>query len=373
MTVLSNGLTIDELLDLLNDVREHFPDKQYELAQNLQNHPILEWYMTPGFARKGGGKSLGGIIVVGSSGNARYTTPYARHSINVTDITAKFSADWVHAMTEWSVDTFEIEAMLSQPSEVLADLLDQRRTEAYEELFDIVEQRHWVCPEYNGDPYSPLGIPYWIGMALDNVNSATPSFNGYLVRFRDGTTSNVVGGIDASSAKNVRWRNLTVQYVQINEAAVQSMKSMMRLLNFVPPSIPGGTKATNMSGPNFNPPDYVIYSGGTPYEQMETYMQAHFDQFRADLDGPGPSFTFRRVPWRWVASLDDADYNPVYLTNKRKFRPMILSRAGRLFIEGKPMTDRDQHTVATTHVDGRHQLLCTNKRQAGGVMHNVIT
>jgi len=76
-----------------------------------------------------------------------------------------------------------------------------------------------------------------------------------------------------------------------------------------------------------------------------------------------------------VLNLDDSydlttEMDPIYCVDFEKFIPYVQD--GYWMEETEPMTDRTQHTTFTIFLDGSHNNLCVNRRQAGFVIHKPI-
>ncbi len=87
-----------------------------------------------------------------------------------------------------------------------------------------------------------------------------------------------------------------------------------------------------------------------------------------------------RLPVVYINQLDDVTdlesgkdataYAPLYCVDFEKFIPYVQD--GYWMEETEPMTDRTQHTTFTIFLDGSHNNLCVNRRQAGFVIHKPI-
>jgi hypothetical protein len=61
---------------------------------------------------------------------------------------------------------------------------------------------------------------------------------------------------------------------------------------------------------------------------------------------------------------------PIYCVDFRKFKPFV--HEGYWMVETEPMTDRGQHTTFSVFLDGAHNNLLLNRREAGFVLHKAI-
>lgn len=366
-----NGIEITQLTGIINAVRPDSPRREYEIARDQQNHNFVDMFLNTKLRKRGNGPSIDRMIVLDKSGNVEWRLPYQRSSTNVKQLQKRLNVGWVHISNSWGMDVFEAMTMQGD-AEVLADELDARRTKCYEELYDEMDDKGWDAPDYDGDPYGPLGFPYWLCMAPSGFDDDEPSFNGYTVRYGDGTTGTSRGGIDGATYPN--YRNLTFTWSSINEAFVQSLRDCIRLQSFEKITIPGGSEASGFN--DKATPQYEMFMGGSPYRDLERFMAARYDEYRQDLDpqGGGSKLRFRQIPFNWTKPLDDNTYNPIFGVNKKKFRPYVmLNKGGGFLHESEPMTDMNQHTVSVVKLDAYFQMLAENPREAGFCAHNPIS
>jgi len=368
-----NGIEISDLTGIINAVRPDSPTREFEVVRNLQNHVFCDMFFNSKLRKKGSGPSIERMIVLEGNGNVEWRLPFQRSTTNVKQLMKPQRIGWVHLSNSWGMDVFEAMTMQgADPGQVMADELDARRIKCYEEMMDEKESKGWDTPDYADDPYGPLGFPYWICMGPVGFDDADPDFQGYTVRYGDGTTSTTRAGINGSTYD--KYRNLCATYNgTINEAFVQTLADCFRLQSFAPITIPGGTAGAK----DFNGKDnaqYELCMGNTPFRAIERYMRARYDEFRSDLDPQGGKIRFRQVPMTWVKKLDTATYDPIYGINKKKFRPTVMmGKGGRVLIESEPMTDPGQHTTVVTKVDEYFNLLGENPREFGFVIHTPIS
>jgi hypothetical protein len=188
----------------------------------------------------------------------------------------------------------------------------------------------------------------------------------------NGGTATIRAGLD--SATYAKWRNYYATYTTINRTLIKRMRKAFRAIRFKSPVV-----VKDMTeGPSSN---FRIYMGLNTITEFEELAHGQNDNLGAEIADFGGATTFRRVPMMDIPQLDyfvlygasaTANYtDPIFMVNHSKFYPIV--QEDDWLVESEPETDRQQHNVFTTFVDGSHQFMSTNLRTAGAVIHKKIT
>ena len=131
-----------------------------------------------------------------------------------------------------------------------------------------------------------------------------------------------------------------------------------------------------------------VYCNAVTIVKLQTLADARDDFHRGkDVLGniridDGATVYLNRLPVIYITQLDAAqvaptgaaavtmEVDPIYCVDFEKFIPYVQD--GYWMEESEPMTDRTQHTTYTIFLDGSHNNLCVNRRQAGFVLHKPI-
>ena len=355
---MSQGIKNSQLADLIATTLPDLPKNRFEVAFDYENYEVCNRWFREDRVDVDGGTHIERNIMLDDSGNARYVRLFQTSSINVADVQKKITIPWCQLETHWSMERREVLRNRNNAKGFIK-LIKSRRVDGMISLANLIEQRAWKTPQNANDDLYPFGLPYWICMA--NAGVTGEGFIGQTARFQDGSTTTVIAGMDA--AAHDKWRNYAATYTTFNATVIKKMRKLFTAIQFKQPMLVKDLE----QGPLSN---YRIYMGLDEVTEFETMAEAQNDNLGPDLAKFQGVTTFRRVPVVYIPLLDDDQYDPIYFINHNKFYPVV--QEDDWLVESEPMSDRLQHNVITTFVDGSHQFLCTNRRVGGGVLHKPI-
>lgn len=366
---MATGVKNSQLLDLLNTTLPDLPDNEFEVAWDYEDYEVVNRWFRRDRVDVDGGTTIDRRIMLDDSGAARYVRLYEPSQMTVNDVLKKTSIPWCQLETNWSVHKLEV---LRNRSSVkgFIKLLMARRVDAMVALANMIEDRAWETPDDEDDDKHPFGLPYWLCLADDGTTSEG-GFIGKTVRFGDGSTSNTRAGL--SSSKYDKWRNWAATYEKVNRTLVKRMRKAALKTRFRSPMIVRDIRET----PSDN---YRIYMGSDTLIEFEEQAHAQNDNLGADIARYRGATLFNRIPMVHIPQLDDYtiqdgggnDFNPepIFGVNHNKFYPIV--QEDFWLAESEPQTDRQNHNVFTTFVDGAHQYFCSNLRTAGWAIHKKV-
>ncbi len=371
---VNNGISTDQLQDLLATTLENLPQGQFETALDYQNYPVCnQWFQADKMSSEAG-TSIVRNIVLDDSGNARHVRLFQKTPINVADVHTTITAPWCHVQTHWSIERREI--LFNRKPAKLIDLLKTRRQDAQMALANLLEERAWATPSSATDDLNPRGVPYWMSLRNDGVTAATDDgdFLGQTIRYTGGSSATSKAGIDGSLTANAKWRNYAAVYTAINADFVKRMRRAFHATNFKSPLL---VKDLTI-GPSSK---FRIYMGLDELSAYEDLVTQANDNLGRDLDPFHGATTFRRIPIIYTPQIDDFTViggsetsntpAPIFAINHDMFYPIVQD--GDWLREDGPMRDVEQNNVLTTFLDGTYQYFCKNVRQSGFVLHTAIT
>jgi len=209
-----------------------------------------------------------------------------------------------------------------------------------------------------------------------DADSTTAGFLGRRVVFQDGTTNVTCAGISADT--ETRWKNYAATYTSVNNALLEAFRTAFVKTKFKAPLIINDPAQKRNAAKR-------VYCDADTLVKLQTLADARDDFHRGkDVLGniridDGATVYLNRLPVIYISQLDDltnpqTSYAtataPIYCVDFEKFIPYVQD--GYWMEESEPMTDRTQHTTFTVFLDGSHNNLCTNRRQAGFVIHKPI-
>jgi len=358
------AVTNTQLLDLVATTLKDLPKGEYETMWDLQNYEYAKIYNEKR-RQIDGGTSIERNVVLDKTGRARYTRPYATEDPSVQSIQKKINVPWTQFRGDMSWDKLEILRNRNSTKGYI-NLMKSRRNETLWDIVEMFEQRGWLAPQSATDDLNPYGIPYYLNM-LDN-GATEGGFNGQTIRYGGGSTGTICSGID--SAAEQKWRNYADVYTKVDNALLRKLRTACLSTRF---NAPPGVQETG-SGDTSN--TRKLYAGLDTIVELQDLADKRDDNTQVkDLAGRALAekegeISFNRLPVCYVPPLDGVAYNPIYAVDWGKIQPMVQD--GYWMVESEPMIDRLQPSVVTVYVDGCHQNLCTNRRQAGFVLHNKI-
>lgn len=361
------GISNADLIDLTKTTLENLPDLKFEVALAKVDYIAVNTWFAEDKVKEDGGTSIARNVMLDNSGNARHVRLYQRSSINVADVQKKLTAPWVQVEGQWSIERRE--ALRNRGRAKFIDLVESRRMDAMLAMADLLETRAWKSPEDTNDDLNPRGLPYYLskllpsnGTSYDANIDIAAGFAGRRVLYSGGTQT-VVDKSGISPTTQAKWRNYVDQKTGINADFIKKMSRAFYATSFKSPMLAKDLK----KGPASK---FRIYMGLDDIVEYGDLARKSNENLGADLDKFHGVLAFNRVPIEHAPELDNDVDRPVYGVNHDKFYPIVLE--GDWMREDEPARDPELHNVVTTFVDGSYQFFCTNIREAGFVISNLL-
>lgn len=369
------GVKNEDLRDLVEVTLENLPKQKFEITWDHADYEFCRIYQKDRMVIDGG-ESITRYVMLTPGGNARYRRAFDTDEPAITNKMKKINVPWTQIGTHYSWDVTEL--LRNRNSERgIIDLIKSRRTAELWGLANLIEERGWKTPENSTDDLNPYGVPYYLNMV--DKDSTTGGFVGKTIRYQDATTGTICAGLDANTES--KWRNYADIYTDIDNAFLRTMRKAFVKTRFKVPQIvtdPSDGKVAAKRG--YCDDDTVV-------KMMELLDQRDDNHKPDDLMG-GVTIPItvgdtgvvyiNKIPFLNITELEDVTdpettdvASPIYVVDFSKFKPFIQD--GYWMKEGEPMTQSGQHTTFTVYLDGSHQNLCTNRRQAGFVIHKALT
>lgn len=370
-----SGVSNDQLADLIQTTLRDLPQGQVEVMWDSQDYEFCRIYQQER-RQIDGGTSIQRNVILDRNGRARYRKLYDTDQPHVDNNIHQINVPWTQIGTDYSWDKVEI-LRNKGSGKGFINLIESRKLERMWDLSELIEERGWSTPTSATDNLYPYGVPYYINH-LD-AGSTSAGFNGRTIRYSAGTTGTICAGIDA--ATEAKWRNYGATYTAVDNSLLRTMRSAVRRTRFRPAPIVNGMGETG-TGPSIK-----LYTSDAIATELEDLADKRDDNnapkdlankaLQHSFDG---SVMFNRMPVKYIPQLDeftvpDGDGNPfssdpIFCVDWKYIQPVVQD--GYWMEESEPMTDRGQHTTFTVFLDGSHQNLCINRRQAGFVIHKPI-
>ena len=359
-----------DLSDLISLTLADLPDQEFDVAWDNQDYEFTRIYQTERMEIDGG-ESIVRKVLLDTTGNAKYCRPFETDEPTVGDVMHTITVPWTQLKTSYSWDKIEL---LRNKNNVkgFIKLIKVRRIDGLLPLANLIEDRAWKSPTSATDDLYPYGVPYYINHMTKGTT--TDGFVGYTIRYQDATTGVVCAGINGDN--EAKWRNWAALYASIDAAMLKKFRLAFMYTKFKAP-----LNVTDPSNPSVAAKR--IYADFNTVAELQELCDAKADDHSGKevlgnitMDATGLVYLNRLpvVPIPQLNSYTDPEIGtataPIYCVDFRKFQPFV--HEGYWMVETEPMTDRGQHTTFTIFLDGAHNNLLLNRREAGFVLHKAI-
>lgn len=366
------GVKNSALADLIAGTLDDLPKQYFEVGWDNHEYEFCRIYQSERM-EVDGGEQITRVLMLDHTGNARYRRMYDTDEPNVQDVIKTIRVPWVQIGTNYSWDKLEILRNRNNAKGFIK-LMTLRRTDGLWALANLIEDRAWKTPATSTDDLYPYGVPYYINMLTKG--STTAGFNGETIRYQDGNTGTTCAGLDANAAANAKWRNYAFTYSAIDNSLLRSFRLAFMYSKFKAPLFVNDPAQKRNAAKR-------IYSHFENVADLMDLADAKDDfhrgkdvlgNLRVTEEGLVMINRLPVVPIDQLVGATDPEQgsttDPIYCVNFEKFIPYV--QEGYWNEESEPMTDRGQHTTFTVFLDGSHNNLCVNRREAGFVGHKAI-
>jgi hypothetical protein len=365
------GVKNADLADLIATTLPDLPEQYFEVMWDNNDYEFCRIYQTERM-EVDGGTSIKRKVMLDDTGNARYRRLFDTDEPAIGDVMQTIEVPWTQIGTHYSWDKSEILRNRNSAKGFIR-LLETRRIDGLWSLAKLIENRGWKTPTSATDDLNPYGVPYYLNM-LD-ADSTTAGFYGKTIRYQDSTTGTSCAGLDANTY--TQWKNYAATYTRVNNDMLKTIRKAFMLTKFKAPIFVNDPAQKRNASKRF-------YCGADLSVELQDLADARDDNHTGKdvlgnirIDDSGLVY-INRLPVVYVSQLNDVtdpatgdSTDPLYCINFEKFIPYVQD--GMWMEETEPMTDRRQHTTFTIFLDGAHNNLCVNRREAGFVVHLPIT
>lgn len=358
---MSAGISVPQAADLIVTTLPKMPRGKWTDTFKYQDYPFLERASGDGIRKEASGLRYETRIRLRENNSARgvdlyEVTPNIR--VNVMDY---LKVEWVHTEAKVHYDAREL-AMNAGDDVQIVDWLGTQRAAELESLANWWEEAAFQAPVSATDTKNGLnGLPFWVSPLAAGVTDQGIGFNGVAAPYRDGTTTNSPGALNASLPENQRWRNANGIIRGMNPATIDMMRALLTRVRFKAPSMMNSKGNTNQrSGVVW----YMSMQDKDDYVRLTNQGSDPRGGDVAPFHGDSPMC--HGVPIQAVPVIDSISYLPIWFIN-HKFL-FVVSLRGFWMKHHKAMNSRDQVNVYSEQIDCSGNIACTNRR-AHGILH----
>lgn len=362
------GLTASQLISLLRTTQTNFKKNTFEGSQALQSYAVsrelANLETVPFYSNEYGWV----VYMKPNSGSVRGVNFYEATEAIKSDppvqakvgITLKESKGIVYDLREMA---------LNAGGSRIVDHYKTEREAAMEAIANHMEDDLIKAPFSSSDTLSFNGIPTYLRPSVSSgaafVANTAGSFSGQRIRYRDGSVNGTLANIDATNADNERWRNMVATHSGVMDLTLaRKIRELADKTRFEP--FPMRRGETTVS-------DCVLFMNQDFHEKYKQLVEAGPDDrgrggSKADLF-PFSQFDLGQMRVIRAPKLDADPLSPIYAMRLSKWKWAKLD--GFWMKEGEPITKgaSGAHNVVYIPIDFCGQLICTNPREGGFVIH----
>lgn len=356
----AKGLSVSDIPDMIKTTLPYFANKgNIEVAYELQSYYFLDKVATENKMVVQDGSSIEWTVVLNENGTAEHVGLYAEIDYKQSDVVHNASQRWTWARAYATYEAHEL--TMNRGASAKAKYIQTKYFSAYKSIANLLEKRAVLTPEDPSDQVNPNGLLWWFSMLGAGQVDYTGGFNGKLARYGDGTTTTVIGGIDA--AVEPLWRNWVANHTGMNLRTCETMRLGLIQCEFKPPR----NVKEMVRGPRS---DLRLLMNQFQQAEYERLVNSGSDGRNGDLSPFRNTVTFRGIPIVGMPTLNNVAYEPIICVNFAKFE--ICVHANWWMEETDPMVHPNQPFVFRQVISCQYNYRLTNRREGGFILHRPI-
>lgn len=345
-------------MDLLNVTSDNVGKGSLELALDHNAYEFVDTILRDDRIELDGGTAFTRRIRLDKTGNARWVDPWEREDPKQKDTTYPFTVPWKYLQTYHVYERHQV-LMNAGSDEQLFNFVQLQKVGGMEDFCNELEAAMWTYPT-SPDDLEAWGIPAWV------CKCGTAGAAGFYGGRPDGGTnwSTVAGiapctsndGLTNIAGGKERWRNYCAGYKAVNTGLLKIMRTAFKRIRFASPRL------VSQAFEKGNPAeDLRIYTNVATSVELEELCEKRNDAYGSNLMMYEGAAVFKRVPIVETDFLDADTSNPLYLCNRRYFKPIVLT--GDYLRESKVYNDGSQHNVFRQFMDLTIAIVCLNRQR----------
>jgi len=343
--------------DLLELTIENMPRGEFDETLQKRDVPLARMIFGDRRVSKSGGFAMKDRVRVRPSTSGRFVVPYEGTGASNDNYMVSIVTDWMTFIDKMPFNTLE-EDLNSGDSTRIIDLVEGRRSAAYEGLYNLIESSLAREPQNASDTKNLWGFPYWFRRNASGTNDTVGGFNGSTIRFGDGTTSTVLGygtAADAALPANANLRNWTANYSGVFDiTAFRTVRRARRRTQF--------RMLAELKGKLDRGGSQVLLMPEDQAEQYEDLCNAGPDDNNGDLTKNG-KYKIDGLSMIPVPEFNMLSYAPIYGVKTGNVEGCVLK--SRWMTEMKPVQDPNDPLTWNVPITGTCNMKVKNPRNAG--------
>lgn len=353
------GVATDSILDLVKSTLVEEPRMKFAETMGQTDYPLIRIFFEDAREKISSGRGLQWNLRLRTNGSFKFVRMFQTTANNWVNVMGKAFANWAMQEAKIFFDERMDEFNSGQP-EQLYDLIESQESAMYEDQVAGIDQALAVAPNNAADDLAYLGLPYWLPPLGTGVSAPTGGFLGTTAYFRDGSSTSLIGGLDASDPLNERHKSYAHTYNgRVDASFYEALRRCFTRTDFkMLDQLKGKTRRG--SGQRY------VLAGHDLSDQIEKYANAHDpqgnDPMRLKLD----AITIRGVKPIRVPVFDALWPTSVFgCYTKHLYGCVHKTR----WMKRRTFTHGENPNLIISQVDSTSQLICDDRQKAGFHLH----
>ncbi len=363
MAIGADGVTNDELLDLIKSTREGVEKGRFEVTFGQQNYYAVDSLMAPENVKMQTGEKATFRVKLDDGEQGAHVLPYEEMDVNVLDLLSKAEEPWhiFRCPLVWNRQLL-MRSMDSDGNQIL-DLLDVARLDAQQAAATEIDAKFFAAPSAT-DERPPHALQY--AVPLFTAGQAGAGFYGGVY---SSSFTTVYGISPADSGSNTtaitggkeRWRCWQAggagYYTAWDQTLLDTMDNGRMSIQFLAPRL------VTIQTMQRQWRDWKILCNKDTRIGLRKLLKDANDQNGTDLAFYENELTYGRLPIVYVAALDAGTfgtYDPIYFLNLNDWR--FAAVQGDFMRETDPIIPWNMPDVITASMNLQYAIACVNRR-----------
>lgn len=363
MAISAQGVTNDELLDLIKSTREGVEKGRFETTQEKQNYYAVDALFTPERMKGQTGEKATWRAKLDDGELASHVLLYEEMDLNVLNLLSKAEEPWRLARTPLVWNRQELLRNMDADGNQVLDMMDVIRLDAQQSMATELDAKFFAAPDAT-DERQPHGLLYFVplftagqtgaGFYGGVYSSAFSTVSGISPATSGSNTTAITGGKD-------RWRCWQAggagYYTAWDQTLLDTMDNGRMSITFVAPRL------VTIQSRQSSWRDYKILVNKDTRIGLRKLVKDANDNNGADLAFYEDTFTYGRIPITYVRALDDGTfgtYDPIYMLNFNEWRLAYVE--GDFFRETDPIIPWNLPDVITASMNLQYAIGCVKRR-----------
>lgn len=353
------GVEIDSILDLVKSTLVEEPRMKFAETMGQTDYPLVRVFMENAKEKVSSGRGLQWNMRMRTNGSFKAVLLYETTPNNFVNVMEKASAFWMMDEGKLVFDERQEEFNSGQPEE-LYDHIESQESAMYEDVVSGKDRLIALAPLNANDRRSILGIPYWLPPLTAGLTAPTGGFSGTTATFRDGSTTTLIGGLDASDPLNERHKSYVHTYNgRVDQSFYDALRRCFTRTDFkMLDQLKGKTRR---SGGQRN-----LLAGHDLSDQIEKYANAHDPQGQDPMRLKLDAITIRGVKPIRVPTFDALWPTTLWGTYSKHLYGCVHKTR---WMKRRTFTHGENPNIHISQLDSTCQMICDDRQKAGFCLH----